>query len=87
MAPEEALEIRKIIITVEVGHLLAVVDTRIRAWGVLSVVGGARIIHLFAEGDMMVVVAAEVRPRLVREMARWLRVSRAVVRKTKTGAP
>lgn len=83
MAPEEALEIRKIIITVEVGHL-RVVDTRIRTWAIHSAVGGARITHLVAEGDMM--VGAEAHLHLVLETGQWLRVSRAVVKKTRIGA-
>jgi hypothetical protein len=70
MAPEEVLEIRKIIITVEVGHL-RVVDTRIRTWAIHSAVGGARITHLVAEGDMMV-VEAEAHLRLVPETGQWL---------------
>ena len=71
MAHEEALAIRKIIITAEVGRLRAeAVDTRTRVPAVLlSAVEGARIIHLVAEGDRMVVAVGD-RLRLVRVMVR-----------------
>lgn len=70
MAHEEVLAIRKIIIIAEVGRLPAVVDTRIRVREVRrSVVEGARIIHLVAEGDMMVEAAEGGHPRLARAMA------------------
>jgi hypothetical protein len=78
------MEIRKIIITVEVGHL-RVVDTPIRTWAIHSAVEGARITHLVAEGDMMAVEAGA-RLCLVLEMGQWLQVSRTAVKKTRIGA-